>query len=304
MPLYDAIYAGCISAEADVWLSDEELYVGHSTYALTPNRTLKSLYINPLLDILVKQNPITRFHPKLDTPPNGVFDTDPSQTLILLIDFKTDGDALVPYVQSQLEPLRRNGYLTHFNGTDVTQGPVTVVASGNAPFGLLTSNTTYRDVFFDAPLDRMADAAVTTSASAIVETGPDIKFDPDPELTEPTAFSHNKNRGQGHPSSVPLSHYSYSHENSYYASASFTSSIGHVWRSHFSPKQLAKIRAQISGAHERGLKVRYWDLPGWPRGLRNYIWHVLIREGVDVLNVDDLVGATRRDWRKGKGWWW
>ena len=89
VPLYEAIHAGCIGVEADVWLFDEELYVGHNTYALTPNRTLKSLYINPLLDILAKQNPITHFKSGPEKRPHGVFDTDPSQTLILLIDFKT-----------------------------------------------------------------------------------------------------------------------------------------------------------------------------------------------------------------------
>lgn len=75
--------------EADVWLFDEELYVGHSLSSLTPNRTLNSLYINPLLDILEKQNSISQFHPTSDTRPNGVFDTAPSQTLILLIDVST-----------------------------------------------------------------------------------------------------------------------------------------------------------------------------------------------------------------------
>jgi hypothetical protein len=39
-------------------------------------------------------------------------------------------------------------------------------------------------------------------------------------------------------------------------------------------------------------------------GLRNHVWHILIREGVDILNVDDLRGATRRDWRRKKGWWY
>src|SRR5271170_8055908 len=80
-PLYSAIRAGCTGVEADVWLFDEELYVGHSVSSLTPNRTLANLYINPILDILEKQNPITHFHPDLDETPNGVFDTAPSQSL-------------------------------------------------------------------------------------------------------------------------------------------------------------------------------------------------------------------------------
>jgi hypothetical protein len=308
VPLYEAIHAGCIGVEADVWLFNEELYIGHNTYALTPNRTLKSLYINPLLDILDKQNPITHFIPGHDKPPHGVFDTDPSQTLILLIDFKTSGDELWPYVVSQLEPLRQKGYLTYFNGTDVVQGPITVVGTGNTPFDLLVSNTTYRDTFFDAPLDQMADNprdydkhAPKIDGGSDSDSYLDSKIKPDSTFTP---FSRSDDAGQGHSGPVPANPNSYSYLNSYYASVSFKKSIGHVWRYRLSTKQLGLIRAQIRGAHARGLKVRYWGLPSWPRGLRNHVWHVLVREGVDILNVDDLIGATRRDWRRRKGWWY
>ena len=57
LPLYSAISAGCISVEADVWLFDQELYIGHSTSSLTRNRTLKALYVDPLMEILAKQTP-------------------------------------------------------------------------------------------------------------------------------------------------------------------------------------------------------------------------------------------------------
>jgi hypothetical protein len=33
------------------------------------------------------------------------------------------------------------------------------------------------------------------------------------------------------------------------------------------------------------------------------VWDVLVKEGVDLLNVDDLKGATRRNWDKHHGWW-
>jgi hypothetical protein len=56
------------------------------------------------------------------------------------------------------------------------------------------------------------------------------------------------------------------------------------------------IRGQIRGAKRRGLKTRYWDLPSWPLGLRNHVWDVLVREGVDVLNVDDLRGVSKQVW--------
>lgn len=274
VPLSSAIKAGCISVEADVWLIDEELYVGHSTSALTPNRTLKSLYVNPLVDLLEKQNPLTRFHPSKDYPLQGVFDTDPSQTLVLLIDFKTSGLETWPYVVFHLSPLRERGYLSYYNGAEVVKGPVTVVATGDAPFDLLTSNTTYRDIFFDAPLDQMADEDIGTADNA--------------EHVTPSV-------------SIP---HRYNPTNSYYASVSFKESIGFPWRFHITSEQLNLIRAQINGAHRRGLKVRYWGTPSWPRSLRNHVWSVLEREGVDVLNVDDLRSATTKDWRHRFIDWW
>lgn len=160
--LYASIHAGCTGAEADAWLSDHEIYVGHPTFSLTANRTLKNLYIDPLSELLEKQNPVIEVRPDEDSPNekealNGVFDTDPSQTFVLLIDFRSSGPTLWKHLYSQLLPLREKGYLTHFNGTGIVERPITVVGSGNAPFDLLSANDIYRDVFFDAPLDNMAD---------------------------------------------------------------------------------------------------------------------------------------------------
>ena len=270
IPLYSALQAGCISVEADVWLVEDELYVGHSTSSLTPNRTLKNLYINPLLNIITKQNPKTQFHPEPDSPPSGVFDTDPAQTLVLLIDFKTDGHSLWPHVYAQLDPLRQAGYLTYYDGTTLINRPLTVCATGNAPFDLLTFNSTYRDIFFDAPLGSMSS-----------------------DTTAP--FSSHPKSSQDTSGNAPTDPSHYNITNSYYASTSFGDAIGTVW-SEPSPTQLEQVRAQIRGAHDRGLKARYWETPFWPRGLRNHIWNVLIREGVDFLNVDDLAAATGETW--------
>lgn len=315
VPLYSAVHAGCIGVEADIWLFDEELYVGHSSMSLTPTRTLENLYINPLLEILEKQNPSTTFHPQIDTPPKGVFDTDPDQTLILLLDFKTAGAALWPRVYEQLEPLREKGYLTYFNGTDIVEGPITVVGTGYAPFDLITGNTTYRDVFFDAPLDEMAESANVWKApqaavpDVFVSGTNDEISESDGLATRDASPSRSlrlrRATGQGKSGTGDVETVDeFNPQTSYYASVDFGKTIGHVWRSRLTAQQLDLIRKQIRGAHRRGLKVRYWGVPSWPIGVRNHLWHVLMREGVDILNVDDLVGATRRDWRRRKGWWY
>lgn len=280
VPLYSAISAGCISVEADIWLYEEELYVGHDTASLTRNRTFNNLYINPLIDVLSHQNPSTKLYPQEDTGLAGVFDTSPSQSLVLLIDFKTTGEALWPYLLSALQPLRERNYLTHLNGTHIIQGPITVVGTGNTPFKLVASKESnpHLDVFFDAPLEEMW----TTNGGSEISNGPDG----------------NKGLRRSDTASE-----SYTALNSYYASVSFEKVIGHLSGGRFSDKQMATLRGQIQGAQRKGLKARYWELPYWPITLRNHVWDVLVNEGVDLLNVDDLKGATERDWAKTKHWW-
>ncbi|RAH67633.1 uncharacterized protein BO66DRAFT_393597 [Aspergillus aculeatinus CBS 121060] len=307
VPLFSAIQAGCIGVEADVWLFDEELYVGHTTSALTPKRTLRSLYIDPLLRVLEQQNPLTEFHPHRQRPLQGVFDTDPAQTLVLLIDIKTDGQDTWNQVAAQLNPLRERGYLTYFNGTALIPGPLTVVGTGNTPFSLVTANTTYRDIFFDAPLNLLTenaaegatDAASPSEQQSHDQLPQDLAAAPaitvrDDETDNPTTPAENV--GQGLSGVTPQSE-SFDWTNSYYASVSFKKSIGSPRAFRLSDQQIDRIRAQIRAAHRRGLRVRYWGLPSWPRSLRNHLWAVLVQEGVDILNVDDLQSATRQDWR-------
>ena len=83
----------------------------------------------------------------------------------------------------------------------------------------------------------------------------------------------------------------YNASNSYYASVSFRKSIGRLGSAGLRKSQLHKLRKQVQEAHNRGLKVRYWNLPAWPIHKRNQLWDVLFEEGVDILNVDDLKGA-------------
>jgi len=49
-PLQDALDHGFTSVEADVWLVDGELLVGHDLADVRPGRTLESLYLAPLAD--------------------------------------------------------------------------------------------------------------------------------------------------------------------------------------------------------------------------------------------------------------
>lgn len=247
-----------------MWLFDNELYVGHNTASLTRNRTFSSLYIDPLVKILNDQNPTTDFY---NGTLHGVYDVDPSVSLTLLVDVKTDGAETWPWVLAQLEPLRSRGWLTFVEDGMVHKRLVTIVGTGNTPFDILTQNSTYRDAFFDAPLSSLSPSSTSSS-------------------TDPPS--------QGH-SGVTAST-SFNESNSFYASAPFPKAIGRLWSGRLSEGQLKRIREQVKAAHDRGLKARYWDTPNWPRGLRNEVWRVLVREGVDVLNVDDLRGVSKLVW--------
>lgn len=315
-PLFTALSVGCQSVEADIWLYNNDLYVGHSASSLTKSRTLRSLYVDPLQTILDKQNPVSEFHPDLDKPRNGIFDTDAEQSLILLIDFKTDGDITFDSLSSHLEPLRQRHYLTHFNGSHVVQGPITVVLTGNAPWNRVVESTNYRDMFFDAPLDLMYNVdpdsipvSETTDLSALVADGTEtMSFD----STTSTA----DDQGQGRSGAAPTNPAAYSPANSYFASVDFKKALFHKlplpwqypFRGTLTDEQIEIIRKQIRGAHLRGLKVRYWGVPDWPRGLRNYLWRVMITEGIDYLNADDLWDAKKggwfNRWEDGVGNWW
>lgn len=256
-PLFDALHYGCTSVEADIWLTKkddkEDLYVGHTSLSLTPSRTLRSLYLNPLLEFLDAVNS-NNTSSKL----NGVFETNPAKSLVLLIDIKNDGAGTFNALTNQLAPFRAKNYLTYHNGSALVPGPLTIVGSGSTPYSsILAQNTTNRNIFFDAPLS---------------------------SLSQPTSDSQRFT--------------DFNTTTSRYASSSLRDTIGLIPFALLPgdplPSHLEKIRAATRAAHARGLLVRWWDTPGWPASWREKVWRVLRREGADVLNVDDLQAA--RDW--------
>ena len=270
VPLYDALAAGCTGVEADIWLSTNssgspELLVGHVEGSLRADRSLFNLYTNPLATILTRQNNLPLVNASATTAPAaapaGVFSTDPNQTLVLHLDFKSPGAALWPVVHQELALLRGHNWLRHWDGEKIVPGPLTIVATGNAPFDLVTANQTCRDVFFDAPLaDLLANSKPNSTKKGTTEE-------------------------------------TYSVSNSYYASAALTQAVGgNVWFGTFSRGQTATIQSQVEAARTRGLVARYWDTPAWPISARDGVWKALVRMGVGMLNVDDLASASRWNW--------
>lgn len=176
IPFYSALSVGAISVEADVWLKNGTLHVGHEESALTAERTFDSLYIQPILSVLRAQNPNSSY---VSDPPtkNGVYDTSGGQTLYLFVDLKTDGPTTFPVVVKALEPLRSAGYLTTFNGSGITSGPVTVIGTGNTPLNQV-QGISPRDYFYDAPLPTLNStfSNITSLVSPIASTSFSSQF--------------------------------------------------------------------------------------------------------------------------------
>ncbi|MFO1054238.1 MAG: phosphatidylinositol-specific phospholipase C/glycerophosphodiester phosphodiesterase family protein [Planctomycetota bacterium] len=118
-PLLEAVDAGLCSVEADVFLVEGELRVGHETWMLRPGRTLESMYLDPLREMVAKHGCVVA----------------PGDGFTLLIDIKTGGAALWPQLRDTLE--RHRSMLTRFRGETVETGAVTVILSGDRPRSLV-----------------------------------------------------------------------------------------------------------------------------------------------------------------------
>lgn len=257
VPLYDALLAGCVSVEADIWLENasdpsSDLLVGHTKKSLRPDRTLKSLYLGPLQIILEKGN-ATSDEAKSDASPfgfppiPGIFSSSAGTSLVLLLDFKMNSHNVWTSVERQLEPLREAGWLTFWtNSSGLIKRPITVVASGDALLAQVTANSTYRYIFYDAPLGQLNETFTTA--------------------------------------------------NSYYASAPLAGAVGAVPFGQLSSEQQNAIQVQVAQANASGLVSRYWDTPSWPIGWRNRIWNDLMSLGVGIINTDDVSTTARWHW--------
>lgn len=150
--MISALEAGCIGVEADVWPYGDDLYVAHTRGSMRPGFTLKSTYLDPLRLLLEDRNCGTA---DSNCSLQGLYDADPSQTVVLLIDIKADAHRAWPILVKQLEPLRQQGWLSTVEEGQMRTAPITVVLSGRvlrASSLLETAHTESLGIFFDAPL--------------------------------------------------------------------------------------------------------------------------------------------------------
>jgi Glycerophosphoryl diester phosphodiesterase family len=112
-PLFDALDQGFCSVEADIFLVDGKLLVGHTRSSLRPDRTLESLYLEPLKERVAKNG-------------GRVYRSGPPFTL--LIDVKTQGSRTYAVLRTVLE--RYRDMISNPLDSSASRRAINVVVSG------------------------------------------------------------------------------------------------------------------------------------------------------------------------------
>jgi hypothetical protein len=121
-PLLDALDQGFGSVEADIFLVEDQLLVAHDRPKVHPERTLQSLYLDPLRERIRRLH--GQVHPGLPT-------------FTLLIDFKSEADPTYRRLRDVLIPYR--DVLTSFYPDRTVARAVTIILSGNRPRDLVNA---------------------------------------------------------------------------------------------------------------------------------------------------------------------
>jgi len=145
-PLFDALDNGFTNIEADVFLRDTTLVVGHFCPLFRHGLNLEKLYLKPLYT-RIKQN-------------NGRVYVNYDRPLILMIDIKTDADKTYRELEHVLS--KYSSILTSYQNGVVTNGAITVVLSGHKPYKTLESEIT-RFAFIDEDLRRVERDPMSTN---------------------------------------------------------------------------------------------------------------------------------------------
>jgi hypothetical protein len=115
-PLFDALDHGFTSLEADIFLIDGQLLVGHARDALKPERTLESLYLAPLAKRVYE---------------NGAHVYSKPGRFFLLIDIKDDPAQTYRVLEKVLA--KYADMLTTVEAGNLRPGAIAVVLTGNRP---------------------------------------------------------------------------------------------------------------------------------------------------------------------------
>lgn len=136
-PLFDALDCKFKSIEADVFSIGDSLFVAHDFDDIKPGRTIRNLYLDPLINI-IKNN-------------NGSVYGD-GEEIILLVDFKNDGLETYKLLHQILENYKH--ILTTYHSGEKKTGAVAVIVSGNRPIEFM-QNQKLRYAAYDGRISEM-----------------------------------------------------------------------------------------------------------------------------------------------------
>ncbi|MBP2475034.1 hypothetical protein JOF53_003906 [Crossiella equi] len=141
-PLLDALAHGFTSVEADIYLVDGALLVGHDPGDLRPDRTLESLYLEPLRKRVLASG--------------GQVYPDRPRLFQLLVDIKLNGAAVYAHLDKVLRSPRYGWLFSRYRHGSVVPGAVTVVISGDRPREVMAGQRDRR-AFYDGRLTSPGD---------------------------------------------------------------------------------------------------------------------------------------------------
>ena len=121
-PLLDALEQEFCSVEADVYLENGQLLVGHDKKDLRPERTLTALYLEPLWQRV--RNNRGQVYPE-------------AAPVTLLVDIKTDGARVYAALKEALKPYAP--MCTRFENDRIVRRAVTVILTGDRPRDILAA---------------------------------------------------------------------------------------------------------------------------------------------------------------------
>lgn len=140
-PLFDALDQGFTSVEADIFIVGDQLLVGHDPSELKPERTLESLYLEPL------RQRVLRNHGHVYPQPAA---------FQLLIDVKSEAESTYAALEKRLRDPRYSFLFTSYLFGHVRRHAVTAVISGNRPKDTLVAQK-YRLAFYDGRIQDTSD---------------------------------------------------------------------------------------------------------------------------------------------------
>ena len=138
-PLLDALEQKFGSVEADVFLVNGELLVAHSSFEVRRDRTLESLYLDPLAE-------------RCKANGGRVYRDGPELTL--LVDLKTEAESTYAKLLEKLA--KYDSMLTQLVDGKVRSGAVVIVVSGNRPVDTMAKQTS-RLAFLDGRVPDLED---------------------------------------------------------------------------------------------------------------------------------------------------